>query len=206
MQPLEGLEARLASSRVDGFLRFWEAASPVNPWGRRRQGIRRYYYRYFEGPGWSRPLLRGLRWLNGLQPFLHLHLTYGARIGVRPGRSPFGKNLTCYAGTQWTILRRACAEYVTESVRRDEPLVRWFRHTVCPCEAVVQTLLVNSGRFELHNDDLRYVDVAGSRNGRPRTLTEHDLPAVLRNGSYFARKFELGRSDQALDLLDARIG
>lgn len=205
-RPLRDFEALLAATGYDGFLRFWDATDPVNPWGRRRQGVVRYFYQYSDAPRWARPALRVLRAMNRFQPLVHSHLTYGPRIGVRSRRlQPFNETLRCYAGKQWTVLRRACAEYVAERVRSGDDLIQWFRRTICPDEAVVQTLLVNSGRFQLANDDLRYVDMSGSRDGRPRTLTARDLPIITSGPYYFARKFDAGDSE-LLDLLDARIG
>jgi core-2/I-Branching enzyme len=207
LQPLRDFESLLTTTGGDGFLRFWDAADPVNPWGRRRQGLVRYYYQYSDAPGWARPALRVLRAGNRLQPFVHCHLTYGPRIGVRRRRrQPFNETLRCYAGTQWTVLRRSCAEYVAERVRSGDALIQWLRRTICPDEAVVQTLLVNSGRFQLVNDDLRYVDMAASRDGRPRTLTAEDLPILTSGPYYFARKFDASGDSKVLDLLDARIG
>jgi hypothetical protein len=205
-RPLASFEAKLAASGCDGYLRFWNAFDAVNPWGRRHQGRRRYAYQYADAPRWTEPALRLLRAANGLQSLLHVHLVYGPRIGLHAKRTPFGPGLACYAGTQWTTLRRAAAEYVTAEVRADGPLVRWFRRTVCPDEAVVQTLLSTSNRFRLVDDDLRYADVAGSRNGRPRTLTAEDLPRITAGPYYFARKFDLEHDARVLDLLDAAIG
>lgn len=205
-QPLRSFEAMLAASGCDGFLRYWKAAEPVNPWGRRRQGLCRYYYQYFDAPPWATPALRLARPLNRVQPWLHVHLVYGPRLGVLRRPPPFDDDVTCYAGSQWTTLRRECAEHVVERVRSEDALVRWFRRTICPCEAVVQTLLLNSGRFELRNDDLRYTDFTGSTNGRPRTLTAGDLPVLTGGPYYFARKFDLARDARVLDLLDERIG
>jgi hypothetical protein len=204
-RPLRTFEELLAATEHDGFLRFWDAADPVNPWGRRRQGVVRYHYRYSDAPGWARPALRLLRAGNGLQRLVHCHLTYGPRLGVRR-RQPFDENVRCYAGTQWTVLRRACTEYLAERRHSEDGLIEWFRRTICPDEAVVQTLLVNSGRFRLANDDLRYVDMAGSKDGRPRTLTAQDLPLLTSGPYYFARKFDAERDGEVLDLLDARIG
>jgi hypothetical protein len=206
-RPLRDFEALLETTGHDGFLRFWDAADPVNPWGRRHQGVIRYHYQYFDAPACSRPVLRLLRAGNRWQPFIHVHLTYGPRVGVRRRRlMPFCETFRCYAGTQWTVLRRACAEYVAGRVRGGDGLIQWMRRTVCPDEAVVQTLLVNSGRFRLSNDDLRYVDLTGSRSGRPRTLTARDLPVVTSGPYYFARKFDAGAGSEVLDLLDSRIG
>jgi hypothetical protein len=206
-RPLRDFEALLATTRYDGFLRFWDAADPVNPWGRRRQGVVRYYYQYSDAPGWARPALRVLKAVNGWQSLVQCHLTYGPRVGVRRRRlQPFDETFRCYAGTQWTVLRQAPAEYVLERVRSGDGLIQWLRHTICPDEAVVQTLLVNGGRFQLANDDLRYVDMSGSRDGRPRTLTAKDLPILTSGPYYFARKFDLSADSEALDLLDGRIG
>lgn len=206
-QPLRDFEALLASTRYDGFLRFWDAADPVNPWGRRRQGVVRYHYQYSDAPIWARSALPLLNKVNKLQPLVQCHLTYGPRIGIRRRRrQPFNDTFRCYAGTQWSVLRRTCAEYVAERVRSGDPLIQWLRRTVCPDEAVVQTLLVNSGRFQLADDDLRYVDMSGTRDGRPRTLTVEDLPVLTSGPYFFARKFDAAGSSDVLDLLDARNG
>ena len=205
-QPLSRFEQLLGGTGCDGFLRSWNAADAVNPWGRRHQGIGRYFYQYSDAPAWPLPLLRALRFASRIAPIVQVHLTYGPRLGVRrPGRAPFRGGVRCYAGTQWTALRRACAESVVERVRADDPLVRWFRRTVCPDEAVVQTLLVNDGRFKLANDDLRFVDMRGSRDGRPRTLGPGDLDAIANSGCFFARKVDAVASPELLDRLDERI-
>jgi hypothetical protein len=205
-QPLGRFAAMLAATDRDGFLRFWDAFAPVSPWNRRRQGRCRYAFRYADAPRWAAAGLRLLRRFNGWQSLIHVHLVYGQRIGVRPRTSPFGPGLGCYAGSQWTILRRACAEYAAEEVRRDGELIRWFRSTICPDEAVVQTLLVNSGRFRLQDDHLRYEDFAGSRTGHPRLLTLGDLPALTGGRYFFARKFDLQHDGAVLDRLDEWIG
>ncbi len=197
-------EALLAATPYDGFLRYWNARDPQGAWGhRRRQGECRYFFQYFEAPRWMGPALRLARPLNRVQSLVHIHLVYGPRIGLRWGRPPFGRDVTCYAGTQWTTLRRACAEHVLERARSEPRLMQWFRRTICPDEAVVQTLLLNGDRFRLQNDDLRYMDFTGSRDGRPRLLSVDDIPLIT-GGSYcFARKFD---DPHVLDLLDARIG
>ena len=103
-------EAVLADAPFDGFVRFWPALSAEGPWRRRRQGLRRYYYAYGDAPRWAVPLLRPARALNRIQSWLHVHLVYGPRVGLRRIRTPFRDGLVCYAGWQWTTLRRVCAE------------------------------------------------------------------------------------------------
>ena len=204
VQPLRRFEERLAAGDSDAFLRFWGAWSPDNPWGRMKQGVRRYAYQYRDAPAWPRAALRLLRSLNGIQSRMHVHLVYGPRIGWRKP-SPFGPGLVCQGGRQWTTLSRACAEHVLEEARARPELIEWFRNTLCPDEAVVQTLLVNSGRFRLSDDDLRYVDFSGGHRGHPRTLTAADLPTVTSGPYYFARKVDQGTDPELLDRLDSWI-
>ena len=69
----------------------------------------------------------------------------------------------------------------------------------------VPTVLVNSGRFDLCPDNRRYTDFAGSRDGRPRTLTRDDLPRLAAGRYDFARKFEMARDPELLDRIDAQV-
>jgi hypothetical protein len=200
-QPLARSEAMLAAADSDGFIRFWPALAADTPWGRRRQGLHRYGYRYREAPAAAAPWLRLLRALNGVQSFVHVHLTYGPRVGTRRRRIP----LDLYGGWQWTTLRRACAELVSETVAGDPELVEYYRRSICPDESLVQTVLVSSGRFRLTNDNLRYADNRGSRDGRPRVLGVGDLDLLTAGGYHFARKFDLSQDARVLDALDERL-
>lgn len=201
--PVARAEAFLAASPADGYLTWWDAFQPVNPWGRRRQGILRYRYQYRRAPGWTAPLLRLLRGVNGLQRLVHVHLTYGPNVGLRARRTPFDDGRICYAGSQWSTLRRAAVELLRERVRAERELVAWYERTICSDESLVQTILVGSGRFRLVDDNLRYVDVRGSRDGRPRTLTAADFDEITSGRYHFARKFDRAVDARILDRLEA---
>jgi hypothetical protein len=203
-RPVAQLAALLGSTRADGFLRHWPAYGPGGPW-RKRQGRRRYALQYFDAPPALAPLLWALRWINGLQPFVHLHRVYGPRVGVWRGEGPFTGGRVPYGGTQWSVLRRACAEFAAGRARSGDPVVRWFERTVCPDEAVVQTLLVHDGRFRLDDDDLHFTAMAGSRTGRPRVLGMKDLPSLLTGRHFFARKFDAETDSRVLDALDRHL-
>jgi hypothetical protein len=186
VRPLAESEAALAASSVDGYLTWADAAGPSAE-GRRRQGRLRYTFRYRDLPR-AAPWLRLLRRANGLQPWWHVHLTYGPRLGRRARQTPFGKHLRPMWGSQWTTLSRRAAERVAEAARG--PLAAWFAATVCPDEAFAQTVLVADPCFRLANDNLRFVDVRGSRDGHPRALRVADGPALLAGGYAFARKID----------------
>lgn len=203
VRPLEASEAALAASPYDGYLT-WRDAAGESSEGRRRQGRLRYLYQYTDA-GRAAPALRLLRRLNGLQPWWHVHLTYGPRIGRRAWSTPFGPGLHPYWGSQWTTLRRVCAERVAEAARGEARLVEYFERTICPDEAFAQTVLVDDPRFRLCNDNLRFIDMRGSRDGRPRVLGLADGPALVAGGYAFARKFDTEVDAAILDWLDRRL-
>lgn len=204
-QPPSECEAFLERSGCDGFLRWWPAFAASNPWGRRLQGAVRYRYQYRDLPRRLGGLLRPFRFLNRVQKRFHLHYTYGPRLGVRSRATPFDEGRVCYAGYQWTTLRRECVEFLRQAVRRETALLAYYEGTLCPDESVVQTLLVNEGGFRLSNDDLRFVDFRSSRDGSPRTLGEADFDELVASGRHFARKFDLDHDSRVLDRLDERI-
>lgn len=205
IRPLAQSERRIVDAGVDGFLRWWPAFAPENPWGRRRQGVFRYGFQYRRI---GRPWDRGVAWLrfvNRLQSLVHVHTTYGVRVGIRARRTPFHERFDCFAGTQWTTLRRECAEFLAESVRDQPFLSDYYSRTICADESFVQTILVNARRFRLINDNLRFVDVAGSRTGSPRTLRDGDFQRLMRSDCQFARKFDSAVDGGILDRLDRVI-
>jgi hypothetical protein len=206
LRPLADYERHLDRSGVQGFLRYGDVLGPDTPWPKqRRRGHRRYFYRYRTlSAGWL-PWLSRLRWLNQVQSLVHLQLTYGAQVGCRLLRPPFDGGVRCYAGPAWHSLSRECVAYLLERHAAGDPLVEHFRHTTSPEEAFCQTLLVNSGRFRLANDNLRFADFTGSVGGSPRTLTVADLPWLLESPCYFARKFDVAVDEEVLDRLDERL-
>jgi hypothetical protein len=204
-QPIAALERKLAAEGRDGYLRHWRADAEPSPWGRRRQGFLRYRLQYLDLPRAARPLLRLFKAANGAQTLWHLHLTYGERLGLRWPGDPFRRGAVCWAGKQWSVLGRAAVERLREAAAGAPELMRWFARTVCPDEAVVQTLLLAAGGLDLVDDDLRFVDFAGSRDGHPRYLDAADLPALADPRYYFARKFDPVVAPELLDRLDARL-
>ena len=203
VRPLADFEAELATTRCDGFLSWWNVLGPESPW-RPRQGRTRYYSQYRRLPDWTMGPLKAARFLGKVSP-LRFHLHYGPFVGWEPRRNPFEEPVRCYGGWQWWTLSRPAVEHLWQAVSSEDRLVRWFRRTVAPCEAMVQTVLVNSGRFELCPDNRRYTDFAGSRDGRPRTLTRDDLPRFAAGRFDFARKFEMARDPGLLDLIDSQV-
>jgi hypothetical protein len=204
-RPLAEIERTFETAGYDGFLSYWDIheGPPGNPW-RRRQGPTRYLAQYRRLPGWARVPLKAVHFLERISP-VRVHLHYGEHLGWKPRRNPFGEGFRCYGGRQWWTLSRACVEYLWGSLSSRHDVVEWFRRTLVPDEALVQTLLVNSGRFKLFPDNRRYVDFSGSPDGHPRILGRGDFAALTAGHYDFARKFDPARDPEILDLLDAKV-
>lgn len=206
IKPLAEYERRLEQSSAQGLLCYGDVLGPDNPWPHQRhRGHRRYFYRYRRLAEFWRPWLRALRWVNGLQSWVHLQTTYDARFGMRLSRPPFGSEVRCYAGSGWHALRLECVAFLLELWAAGDPLVEHFRHTITPDEAFWQTVLVNCRRFALENENLRFVEFDGSRCGSPRTLTGADLGHLLASPKYFARKFDPAVDEGVLDAIDTHL-
>ena len=102
-------------------------------------------------------------------------------------------------------LSRACVVHLRDACRANPGLLDYYAKTLVPEESLVQTLLVNSGRFRFSDVPLHYADTEGRRDGSARVLTRADIPAIVRSRSFFARKFDSGVDSQVLDLIDARL-
>lgn len=201
---IEEIEASLAAAKHHGFLTYWDIDEAGGPW-RPRQGRTRYHAQYRRLPDWTLGPLKALRFLGKTSP-LRFHLHYGPFVGWQPRRTPFADGAArCYAGWQWWTLSRPCVEHLGSALSSGDPLVRWFSRTVAPCEALVPSVLVNCGRFDLVPDSRRYVDFGESRDGRPRTLNESDLPRITSGRFDFARKFDMAADPGLLDVLDTRV-
>ncbi|HEY4595399.1 MAG TPA: core-2/I-branching enzyme, partial [Thermoanaerobaculia bacterium] len=105
----------------------------------------------------------------------------------------------------WFSLRREAVLYFRRFLTEHPEVERHYQLTQTPEESLVQTILVNSGRFELVNDDFRYIDYAHANRGSPRTLTVADMPLLASGKYHFARKFDLGVDVGVLDRIDREI-
>jgi hypothetical protein len=85
-------------------------------------------------------------------------------------------------------------------------IVEYYKGVCVPDESFLQTILVNSGLFNLCNDNKRYYDFSQTRNGRPATLTTNDYNAIMQCEAHFGRKFDICKDSKILDLLDQEIG
>ncbi len=201
--PIETSESFLAATSADAFIRFWDVRSAASQWPRRK-GLARYSYRYRRWPDWTERPLHAFQGITRLLP-IHFYLGCGPWVGVRPRRTPYGPDFRCYGGWAWFALRRNVVRYLRDFLAERPDVLEHYRHVMVAEESIVQTVLVNSGRFTLVNDDLRYIDYSKAIHGSPRTMTVADLP-LLGSGRYqFARKFDLGSGPELFDRIDREL-
>lgn len=200
MKPVATIEATLLGSKCDGFIRYWDVRSAQSPWSRRKARTR-YCYRYRRLEDGAENGLHALRALTRVLP-IEFHLIYGPQVGVRVWHHPFRNGFRCYGGWAWFSLRRRAVLHLREFLLARPDVERHYRGTIVPEESIVQTVLANAGRFDLVNDDLRYVDYSGAIKGSPRVLTLADLPMLAASRYHFARKFDQGIDRVVLDRID----
>ena len=201
--PIPTIEAFLSAAECDGFIRYWDVLGPASPWKVRKARNRYWHHHWWLSPK-TEPLLRAMRPLTKILP-ISVTLSYGSLLGVRRLRTPFHDGFRCYGGWAWFSLRREAVLYFRRFLTEHPEVERHYRLTQTPEESLVQTILVNSGRFKLVDDDLRYIDYAQAQRGSPRTLTAADVPLLASGKYHFARKFDLGVDAAVLDRIDREI-
>lgn len=214
-QPLPQIEKFLAATKYDGFLEYFDAFSDSkhNSWGS-REARNRYLYNYWRSGVYIPPGSLQSKILNRLglvienaQSFIRTSWIYDClMLGSIATSTPFNKNFLCYGGSYYHALSRKCVQFLYEYSRGNPDFVNYYRKTICPNESFIQTVLVNSGLFNLCNDCKRYLDFSSPEDSsRPRTLTSKDYSALIKDDIHFARKFDSAQDKLILDMLDARI-
>jgi hypothetical protein len=210
IQPLSTIEDCLANTHYDGFIEYFDAlVAQNNPWGVREGSDRYlYHYRWVSGElsSWQRALINPIRVLiNRSQSSLRINSSYGLGIGVRTNPSLFSPVFRCYGGSGFKTLSWQCVNYLYHFARKHPNTIDFFSKTCLPGESMIQTILVNSGRFNLCNDNKRFIRWDTAHHGHPSVLTSKDYEAILNSESHFARKFDASMSGQILELLDERV-
>jgi hypothetical protein len=209
-QPLLKIEKFLAETSYDGFLEYFDALSQQgNPWGI-REGSDRYLYQYqwFTESlfPWQRFLFKVPRAvINNLQPLIRVNTSYGLSVGIRATSSPFNEHFRCYAGSEFKTLSKKCVQYLHQYLEENTDLINFYKKACIADESLVQSILVNSGKFNICNNNKRYIDWTGNRGGHPKILTIEDYPSLIEDDIHFARKFDIHLDSQILDMLDKRI-
>lgn len=214
IKPLAQIERELGASKFDGYL----DAKPAEQceW---MQGFGRYYYRYvnlpkFPGVQRVREFLRqrakAQRSAGNLTPRIVVapsnHGTL--KVGIRPARSPFNEQFSCFYGSSWWTLNRRAIESMCSAMDGRPDLVAHYRRILwAPNESFFMTLLMNDRSLKLCTDDnRRLISWTHPETGHPDVLKASDWDRILASDAHFARKVDARVDPALLDLLDRHIG
>lgn len=208
VQPLAGIEEFLATTEYDGFVEHFDVLSPESHWPA-HEGYSRYHFQYRK---WKvhfgerlQDILRPIKIVNRLQPFFRVNISYDLMLGLRSAAVPFGAQFVCYGGSFFATLSRKCVDYLRRFMAEHPEVVAYYRRTSVPDESLLPTILVNNRALRICNDNRRYYDFRGTRNGHPKVLSAADFEKMVVSDCHFARKFDPRQDSRVLDRLDARI-
>ena len=207
VQPLSEIEYLLSKTKYDGFLEFFNVFSPENHWNM-REASQRYLYQYkkipISLPKWIIPMLKVTKTMNYLQNWFRIHFEYGLRVGTKK-KTIFNDNYHCYGGSFFTILSKKCVDFLNDLSTKNSHIFEYYKNVLVPDESFIQTVLVNSNRFDLYNQSKHYTNFSNTTHGHPAILTVKDYDAMTQKKYYFARKFDINLDRKILDMLDEKI-
>ncbi len=127
----------------------------------------------------------------------HLYLTIKRRFPT--GFEPYG-------GSQWWCLSRECIQYINNFVINNPAFVNYFKYVFIPDENFFHTIVSNSPfKNCIVNDDLKYIDWENPNPTPPAILGKSDFHRLVNSPKLFARKFDITRDAEILDLIDQQI-
>lgn len=143
---------------------------------------------------------------GGLDRFERVHV-WVPRRGMKP--IPLRRTLPAsyrpFGGSAYWCLGRPHRRHVLDVARRDEGLMRCFRHSRAGDEVLFQTILMSSPLGEsVLNDSLVFAIWAPGAN-RPNTLTPADFDRVASSSKLFARKVDEAVDAALLDRIDSEL-
>lgn len=110
-----------------------------------------------------------------------------------------------YSGSQWWTLSLDCMNYLLDQIREHPAISRFFKFTWGPDEFIFQTLLMNSPyREAVTGYDLHYIDWSAGKE-HPKNLGADDIDKMMASPLLLARKFDINKDPDVLDLIDARL-
>lgn len=148
--------------------------------------------KYFFGTDKNSKLrAKALNFLAIIFPFLRRKLPYGLL--------PFG-------GWAWWTIDMYALNYILQFLQDHPKYMRFHRHTFVVDEMFLHTILLNSKDERLlksiTNNYLRYVNWPDTSKGHPEILRKDDLEAIKASGALYARKFDINKDAEILDLID----
>ncbi|MBV8886914.1 MAG: hypothetical protein JO235_23370 [Chroococcidiopsidaceae cyanobacterium CP_BM_RX_35] len=122
------------------------------------------------------------------------------------------KDFSLYGGSQFWCLTGECIKYVNDFLKRNRWFVNRFMHTFIPDELFFQTLILNSpfkdkivNDYSSNKPVISFVDWENPNPLSPAILDKTYFSQLLKSKDLFARKFDVDRDVDILDMLDKII-
>jgi hypothetical protein len=114
-------------------------------------------------------------------------------------------DFTVVGRSNWFTLTIPAMDYLLQFLEDNPRVVNYFKYCWGADEFIFSTVIFNSPFRQHIVDNLMYVDWTGRTDGHPRVLLSSDLPALQTTEKLFARKFDIEKDAQILDLLEKWI-
>ena len=99
-------------------------------------------------------------------------------------------------------LTTGCVRYILGFFTTHRKLRRFAHFTWGPDEFLIPTIVMNSPfRDSVENNNFYYIDWSNG-GSNPKTLTVDDFDVLVKSDKFWARKFDMGKDNRILDLLD----
>ncbi|PSN20736.1 N-acetylglucosaminyltransferase [filamentous cyanobacterium CCP5] len=208
VQSTAKLEIYLSSTQKEGFIDYFNILSGQSKWSIQEGYERYYYHKISDLPAWTMLPSRMINKMSLLDRFPYAvksRPSFGVSLWQESQHPPFTDEFICYGGNHRHVLSRACVDYLNSFLLEKKEIFDYFCETWCPEEAIVQTILVNSRKFNLSNDNKIFDDYEHTRDGSPRILEDSDFEEITNGKYFFARKIDPYKSSKLLDMLDAHL-
>jgi len=123
-----------------------------------------------------------------------------------PIKRKFPQGFKPFGGSSYWCLSKECVEYIYNFIQQNPRFVSFFKYVDIPDEMFFQTIILNSPFKEsVINDTLKYEDWENPTPNLPSILFKNDFGKLQNSSKLFARKFDITRNADILDMIDQKI-
>lgn len=115
-------------------------------------------------------------------------------------------NLLPYGGWSWWTIDMYALDYILQFLKDHPKYIKFNKYSISSDEMFIHTILLNSKDEKLlksiTNNYLRCIFWESYSNSHPKTLGKNDLNDIEKSDALFARKFDITKDGEILDLID----
>ncbi len=178
-----------ANSPYSVFIEYWRIPN-FEIW-KKRGGMDRIDKYFLGRVGYPRLMAKAINFLAIVIPFLRRKLPY---------------NLVPYGGWSWWTIDMHALNYILQFIKDHPEYIKFHKYTMSSDEVFIHTILFNSKdeklRNSIANNYLRYIVWGEFSKSHPKTLKKDDLEDIMQSKALFARKFDINKDKEILDLID----